>query len=83
MQIAIISTGVAILLFLCLYLGFRTGLRLGMQSAKGILPHKIDPVNAVVSKVAEVKQVGQQNELLKGYANMMAFNGEPPKEGEK
>jgi hypothetical protein len=54
-----------------------------MQSAKGILPHKIDPVNAVVSKVAEVKQVGQQNELLKGYANMMAFNGEPPKEGEK
>ena len=80
MQIAIISTVLAIVLFLCLYLGFRTGLRLGMQTAKGQIPTKIDPVGAVVQKVAEVKQTGAQNELLKGYANMMAFTGEIPKE---
>ena len=79
MQIAIISTSLAIVIFLCLYLGFRTGLRLGMQAAKGQIPPKVDPVGAMVNKVAEVKQSGAQNELLKGYANMMNYNGDPPK----
>jgi hypothetical protein len=51
-----------------------------MQSAKGTAPPKIDPIGAVIGKVAEVKQVGQQNELLKGYANMMNYTGETPKE---
>lgn len=80
MQIAIISTGLSIVFFLCMYIGFRQGLRLGMQSAKGTAPPKIDPIGAVIGKVAEVKQVGQQNELLKGYANMMNYTGETPKE---
>lgn len=81
-QIAVISTGLAIVLFLCLYLGFRQGLRLGMQTSKGIVPPKIDPVAAVANKVSEVKQTSAQNELLKGYSNMMAYTGDPLKEVE-
>jgi hypothetical protein len=80
MQIAIVSTALAIVLFLCLYLGFRTGLRLGMQTAKGHIPPKVDPVGAVVQKVAEVKHNAQTSELLKGWQNMMSYTGDPPKE---
>lgn len=82
MQIAIISTALAIVLFLCLYAGFRTGLRLGMQTAKGQIPSKINPVATVMTKVAEVKQADAQNELLKGYSNMMNYTGDPPKDGD-
>ena len=70
----LISMGAATLLFLCLYLGFRTGLRLGMQTAKGIVPPKIkSPVEAVKEAIA--KPDPATTELLKGYANMMAYNG--------
>lgn len=82
MQIAIISTALAIVLFLCLYLGFRQGLRLGMQTAKGQIPPKLDPIGAVTQTVAECKgiQIGAQGELLRGFGNMMAFNGDLSKE---
>ncbi len=81
MQIAIISTGVSILLFLCLYLGFRQGLRLGMQTARGQIPPKIrNPVQAVKEAVTEAKQDMATNELLKGYSNMMAHDGFLPEE---
>lgn len=84
MQIAIISTSLAIVIFLCLYLGFRQGLRLGMQTSKGHIPPKIDPVGAIVNKVSEVKQTNAQNNyqdnLFKGWVNMQNFTGEIPKE---
>ena len=82
MQIALISTGLSIVLFLCLYLGFRTGLRLGMQTAKGQTPPKLDPIGAIKSKAEDKQQSVVTNELLKGYANMMSYNGDVPK-GEK
>jgi hypothetical protein len=82
MQIAIISTALSIVLFLCLYLGFRTGLRLGMETAKGKIPPKIDPIGAMQAKAEEKKAAGAQNELLKGFSNMMAYDGSLPK-GEK
>lgn len=78
MQIAIISTALAIVLFLCAYLGFRTGLRLGMQTAKGQIPPKIAPVKAV--KDALAKPDPATAELLKGHANMMAYDGFLPEE---
>jgi hypothetical protein len=81
MQTAIISAGVGTLLFLCLYLGFRTGLRLGMQTAKGQIPPKIrNPVEAVKEKVAEAKQEKAVTELLDGHARMMAYDGFLPHE---
>jgi hypothetical protein len=74
MQIAITSTGVAILLFLCAFIGFKQGLRLGMQAARGQIPPRINPVGVVT----EDKPLDPQNELLKGYANMMAYDGDLP-----
>ena len=78
MQIAIVSTILAVVLFVCLYLGFRQGLRLGMQTARGQIPHKLDPIGLV----KPVKPTVLQDKLLDGYANMMAYNGDLPK-GEK
>jgi hypothetical protein len=80
MQTAIISVGLAIVLFLCLYLGFRTGLRLGMQTAKGQVPPKINPIGAVVQKVAEAKQDKATKGLLEGHARMMEYDGFLPEE---
>ena len=75
MNTAIIGLSIGIVLFLCLYLGFRQGLRLGMQTARGQIPPKL-------VKTKAGKQAGVQDELLDGYANMMAYNGDLPK-GEK
>ncbi|HBV95800.1 MAG: hypothetical protein JL50_10930 [Peptococcaceae bacterium BICA1-7] len=80
MQTAIISTGLAIVLFLCLYLGFRTGLRLGMQTAKGNVPPKLAPVKAVKEAVMPDKPDPATAEMLKGHANMMAYDGFLPEE---
>jgi hypothetical protein len=76
----LISVGVGILLFLCLYLGFRTGLRLGMQTAKGNVPPKIDPVKAVKEAVTPPKPDPATAELIKGHANMMNYDGFLPEE---
>mgnify|MGYP000961818792 CR=1 FL=1 len=83
MQVAIISTALGIVLFLCLYLGFRTGLRLGMQTSKGQVPPKIDPVGTIQAKKEEAKQAKLTGNLLEGYANMMAYDGDHPKDGGK
>ncbi len=80
MQTAITSTGLAIVLFLCLYLGFRTGLRLGMQTAKGQPPPKLAPVKAVKEAVVPSKPDPATAELLQGHKNMMAYDGFLPEE---
>lgn len=71
MRIAIISTALGLFFFACSYLGFRTGLRLGMQTAKGQIPPKI--------AIPTTRQADTQSELLRGFGNMMAYNGDPPK----
>lgn len=76
--ITLIGLFEAIVLFICHYIAFNNGLRLGMQTAKGIVPPKIDLVAAVKETV--VKPPELPNEIMKGYANMMNFTGEPPKE---
>jgi hypothetical protein len=81
MQIAIIITGLAIVLFSCLYLGFRTGLRLGMQTAKGVIPPKIRPPMQAIREIIEGDAEDKiKTDLMAGYANMMAYNGDIPKE---
>jgi hypothetical protein len=80
MQTALISTGLAIVLFLCLYLGFRTGLRLGMQTAKGQPPPKLAPVKAVKEAVMPDKPDPATKNLLDGHARMMAYDGFLPEE---
>ena len=81
MVIAIISTALGIVLFLCLYLGFRTGLRLGMNAAKGIAPPPLkNPVIAVQDAVNEAKQHGEKikedNLFAEGLRNILGFTGD-------
>jgi hypothetical protein len=78
MQIALIGAAYGLIFFVVLYLGFRTGLRLGMQTAKGNIPPKIAPVKAV--KDALAKPDPATAEMLKGHANMMAYDGFLPEE---
>jgi hypothetical protein len=66
MQIAITSTGVAILLFLCAFLGFQQGLRLGIQTAKGQIPPKITPVKSIKEAIILPKPDPATAEMLKG-----------------
>ena len=79
MEIMITAAGLAVLLFLCAFLGFRQGLRLGMQAAKGQVPKKIDPVGSVKQAVEGSKDKKHKADMLKGYQEMMQFNGEPKK----
>lgn len=78
----ILGLSSGIVFFIISYLGFRTGLRLGMQTAKGQVPPKIDPVGTIQAKKEEAKQTKLTGSLLEGYANMMAYDGDHPK-GEK
>lgn len=85
MQIAIISTALGIVLFLCLYLGFRTGLRLGMNVAKGITPPPVkNPVVAIQDAINEIKQHDDQIKADKlfteGLYNMLNYTGDLPEE---
>jgi hypothetical protein len=80
MQIAITSAGLAIVFFLCLYLGFRTGLRLGMQAVKGQMPPKIDPLKTAKEAVAPPKPDEFTANLLADHARMMDYDGFLPEE---
>jgi len=66
MLMVISSVIIAIMLFLCAYLGYREGLRLGMQTSKGVEPAKIrSPVEVVKNIVKEVNQTKQEHEQAK------------------
>ena len=81
MQIAIISTALGIVLFLCLYLGFRTGLRLGMNSVNGITPLPVkSPVKAVQSIKSDIEAAKADDAFNKGFAALMGYDGDMPKE---
>lgn len=80
MQIALISAGLAIALFFIAFLGFRAGLRLGMQTAKGQVPPKLEPVKAINEAVSPPKPDPMTAQLLKGHASMMAYDGFLPEE---
>ena len=76
----LLSVGVSILLFFMFILGFRQGLRLGMQTARGQIPPRIRNPVEVVKDAIPPKPDPATTELLKGYANMMAFTGDTPEE---
>jgi hypothetical protein len=81
MQIAITSTALSIVLFLCLYLGFRTGLRLGMNTAKGITP---EPVGSPAKVICDFKEAREQDKTDKAYSegvqSILTYTGDLPKE---
>lgn len=81
MLIVIISIALGIVLFLCLYLGFRTGLRLGMNTARGITPPPIkSPVKAVQDIKSNIEQAKADDAFNKGFAALMGYDGDMPKE---
>lgn len=54
------AIGTVIVLFLCLYLGFREGLRVGMQAAKGAEPKPIKNPITVIKEKKENRLAEQQ-----------------------
>ena len=58
----IISSTLAILLFVCFAIGYKEGLRLGMRSAKGVEP------KAIKNPVKAIKEAVEQNKIKKEVA---------------
>ena len=83
MQIAIISTALAIVLFLTLYFGFREGLRLGMNVSKGkpIEPIK-SPIKAIQEHVESKETKKAEKELQDEIDAIMGYTGDLPEDGE-
>ena len=83
MQIAIISTALAIVLFLCLYFGFREGLRLGMNVSKGkpIEPLK-SPIKAIQEHIENKEVKKAEKELQDEIDAIMGYTGDLPEDGE-
>lgn len=80
MAYLILCVVVAIVFFLCLFLGFKEGLRLGMNAAKGIQPTPLrNPVQAVIETVEGVKAHKENEEYDKELAEMMRYTGDLPK----
>lgn len=81
MQTIIISTALAIVLFLCLYFAFREGLRLGMNVSKG---KDIEPVKTPIKAIQEYKtnkEVEKANKEFQDELNaIMSYTGDEPKE---
>ena len=83
MQIAIISTALAMVLFLTLYFGFREGLRLGMNVSKGkpIEPIK-SPIKAIQEHVESKETKKAEKELQDEIDAIMGYTGDLPEGGE-
>jgi len=82
MLIIISSVIIAIMLFLCSFLGFKQGLKLGMQSAKGIEPITKSPIAIIKEIVKEHQETKLEKELAEqekkyneGVERMMHYTG--------
>jgi hypothetical protein len=82
MQIAIISTALSIVLFSILYLGFRTGLRLGQSVARGnTIPPIKNPIQAIQEHRENKEQAKADKEYNEGLQAILNYTGdEIPKE---
>ena len=77
MQTIITSTALAIVLFLCLYFGFREGLRLGMNVSKGkpIEPLK-SPIKAIQEHIENKEVKKAEKELQDEIDAIMGYTGD-------
>jgi hypothetical protein len=81
MLIALFIVAIAGLLFLCAFLGFKEGLRLGLNVTKGITPQPTkNPIQAITDIVEEVKNNKGQKDTQEIFNNMLNYNGDIPKE---
>ena len=81
MQTIIISTALAIVLFLCLYFAFREGLRIGKELAQGKAPEPIKtPVKAIQEHKVN-KEIEKANKEFQDELNsIMGYTGDEPEE---
>lgn len=71
---------IGLVLFLCAYTGFKQGLRLGMNTSKGVIPKPIRNPLTVIDEIKLTKeQRKKQEEEQKWFDEMLAFNGERKK----
>lgn len=82
----LIGAGIGFGVFLCAFLGFRQGLRLGMKAAKGDTPPAIRSPVKIIAERAEGKENAE--EALReaaAWQNLMAYEGmpQPPLGGKK
>lgn len=71
----IIAVALGIVLFLCLYLGFKTGLRLGMQTARGKIP-EVNPVT-IIKEAHDKREIEKENkELNSEIEEIMSYTGD-------
>lgn len=77
MQIAIISTVLSLVLFLCLYFGYREGLRLGIDVSKGkpIEPLK-SPIKAIQEHIGNKEEKKAEKELQDEIDSIMSYTGD-------
>ena len=76
----IVGAIIAIVLFLCAYLGFKEGLRLGMNASKGISPTPLKNPIQIVEDSIELINVNKENtEYDKELAEMLMYTGDKPK----
>ena len=83
MQIAIISTALAIVLFLCFCFAFRWGLKLGIDVSKGkpIEPFK-SPIKAIQEHIETKEAKKSEKELQDEIDSIMSYTGDLPEDGE-
>jgi len=75
MNIAI-SAGAGILLFLCLFLGYREGLRLGMRASRGTEPTPVKSPVKIVRDIKEQNANRREAEILKSvWEEIDEFDG--------
>lgn len=75
MQLFIIIA-LAIVLFLCAYLGFRTGLRLGMIVSQGEVPEPIKgPIQAIIEHREAVHIQKEAEKVAEEWREMEEYDG--------
>lgn len=73
----LMSAGLGIVFFLCLYLGFRTGLRLGMTTAKGEVPKPIkNPAKAIQEFKENEEAKKEADKLDQEFTDIMSATKE-------
>lgn len=72
--------GLAIVLFLCMILGFVFGLKLGMQTAKGKEPVIKGPVKMYQESKANAEAKKEEEKMIAGIDAIMSYTGDIKKE---
>jgi len=85
METAIITIGLGVVLFFIAFMGFKQGMRLGINTAKGEMPPTlVEEVKETVNKVREIKIEHEQVKVNKKFeedmTKFMSYTGDVEEE---